>query len=1142
MMNTSDVHTASSVGNDDEWELSKENVQPLKQGRQIANLSAALCMMNSGSSDIRLQEEKQQFENEIRTYSGDDPLEVWHRYINWTEQNFPRGGRDGKLLRLLEAVVHKFKVVEKYKNDKRYVDAWLKLSSMHNDPLAMYEVMWDLGYGTTIAAFYQTWSWTVEQLGNFKKADTIYQYGIERRAEPLDWLTRQHSEYQARIVKRTAGEYVDPCEGVPMIMQHEQQRIHLGQLRGSGKNKTVGSNRVQATSHGSRSGLGVAPLQLPQPQMSNARSNGVQIFCDENTVSRAIPAQTGEWQSIPNRSTFDTENEKKAGVWTKAKVKQKHMNNVNFADVSQVSRPDFDVHEDANQPPPATPKHSQLHFNAHSVLSDRKPSKSYDIVHKLQNPHPTEPTDILVMCRKDQIYQGVEEFQFEEIRAARFMAKRKEEEQNHLIQELAAKNQQLQAEREAERRGFQAEREEMKRRLLEKEMFVQAMQQMTLDKDNSSKPQISDNSASNDSGNAGNIMSSSGCSKSSITAHESASSLLKSPNWSASSGKTPDSNKGILKKSLIMPSPTVNTKEAMQAVFGMFNNTLDVEAHFGFGPTTNNNAEEPMETNFLPLGARPKTTYYNGNHSSDAAGIMLYEDSETVKPCSNVMVFEDPVEKSKPKQNDIMIYEDLHLGYKSTPNDRVKIYEDYSAPVISEDSKPIKMPNHKLMVYEDPSPSKVDDNEKAPVEDQENRAPVGYQVETKRQGLSGILQPSKGIAFEAPEAIEKMLHGFNADIDELDGICPLPDDQDFTFAPSGASTSKFNVPVHMISTPFHASKNVPLPDAGVSKIHRQPLGEVDNTLMEHQQYNSDDDADKENSRDQFRIPENVPFAPRTGVRTRCSIGLALLSPISETSEKSSSSNEASSNRLGLTTTHHHSTMHTHMKTPHQSINHSKHTSINPIKALTFNNKSLSAHKLGVSLISTHTEPLKLAEMQPLSETLNMTCHEVDISAYTPPDLDGHEQKVMSESIMINPKNPFDLNLIANFLANLDEPLNNYENYIECVGLLPQIRTKDGLILGDDTYMVDTKIGEGAFGKVYTAQTYEDLLGSDRICLKIQTPACPWEFYISCELQKRLSCANLSDLSQAFALFNHGYFYENGSCLVTPFHQNGSILF
>ncbi|XP_039556633.1 mitotic checkpoint serine/threonine-protein kinase BUB1 beta-like, partial [Passer montanus] len=108
-----------------EWELSKENVQPLRQGRVMSSLQEALSQQDS-SSHTAVQLKKQEFEAEIRFYSGDDPLDVWERYIRWTEQAFPGGGKDGNLSAVLERAVQALHGQQRYYKDLRYLNLWLK--------------------------------------------------------------------------------------------------------------------------------------------------------------------------------------------------------------------------------------------------------------------------------------------------------------------------------------------------------------------------------------------------------------------------------------------------------------------------------------------------------------------------------------------------------------------------------------------------------------------------------------------------------------------------------------------------------------------------------------------------------------------------------------------------------------------------------------------------------------------------------------------------------------------------------------------------------------------------------------------------------------------------------------------------------
>jgi hypothetical protein len=61
-----------------EWELSKENIQPLKGGRKASKLANILQPRDEETQKL-LQEERQNFETELRSYNGTDPLDPWYR-------------------------------------------------------------------------------------------------------------------------------------------------------------------------------------------------------------------------------------------------------------------------------------------------------------------------------------------------------------------------------------------------------------------------------------------------------------------------------------------------------------------------------------------------------------------------------------------------------------------------------------------------------------------------------------------------------------------------------------------------------------------------------------------------------------------------------------------------------------------------------------------------------------------------------------------------------------------------------------------------------------------------------------------------------------------------------------------------------
>eukprot|EP00095_Tigriopus_kingsejongensis_P011950 maker-scaffold476_size161517-snap-gene-0.34 protein:Tk11950 transcript:maker-scaffold476_size161517-snap-gene-0.34-mRNA-1 annotation:"mitotic checkpoint serine threonine-protein kinase bub1 beta" len=107
-----------------EWELSKENIQPLKAGRKAAALA------NYGLTDPQRQKDlrdvTQRFEAEIRRSDLADPLAPWDAYVTWIEQAYPKGGPDGNLKLVLEHAIKRFKNESPWNQDARYCHIWIK--------------------------------------------------------------------------------------------------------------------------------------------------------------------------------------------------------------------------------------------------------------------------------------------------------------------------------------------------------------------------------------------------------------------------------------------------------------------------------------------------------------------------------------------------------------------------------------------------------------------------------------------------------------------------------------------------------------------------------------------------------------------------------------------------------------------------------------------------------------------------------------------------------------------------------------------------------------------------------------------------------------------------------------------------------
>ncbi|XP_074091192.1 mitotic checkpoint serine/threonine-protein kinase BUB1 beta [Macrotis lagotis] len=410
----------------DEWELSKENVLPLRQGRIMSTLQEALTQQDT-SSHSALHQQKRAFESEIRFYSGDDPLDVWVRYINWTEQNFPQGGKESNMSTLLERAVEALQEEKRYYNDPRFLSLWLKLGRLCNEPLDMYSYLHSQGIGISLAQFYISWAEEYEARENYKKADLIFQEGFQCKAEPLDKLQSHHRQFQFRVSRHTLLA-LDKEEEEDVPEASGPQRSTLADLKSKGKKiAKVPINRVGSALKAANQGQG-----LPNPVNQQTLSGSKFAVFDENAdgASRTeLPMVTAEpWKAPPVRRA--KENELQAGPWTKSRLRS------NAASVTTMptTLPNFVPYvEESAQQQIMTP--CKIEPSINHVLSTRKPGKQEeDPLQRVQN-HQQESQEKKekMMCCKEKIYAGVGEFSFEEIRAEVFWKKLKEKREAELL-------------------------------------------------------------------------------------------------------------------------------------------------------------------------------------------------------------------------------------------------------------------------------------------------------------------------------------------------------------------------------------------------------------------------------------------------------------------------------------------------------------------------------------------------------------------------------------------------------------------------------------------------------------------------------------------------------------------------------------
>ncbi|XP_075353184.1 mitotic checkpoint serine/threonine-protein kinase BUB1 [Mycteria americana] len=152
---------------------------------------------------------------------------------------------------------------------------------------------------------------------------------------------------------------------------------------------------------------------------------------------------------------------------------------------------------------------------------------------------------------------------------------------------------------------------------------------------------------------------------------------------------------------------------------------------------------------------------------------------------------------------------------------------------------------------------------------------------------------------------------------------------------------------------------------------------------------------------------------------------------------------------------------------------------------------------------------------------------------------GQDRTARSVRAAVLVENPWDKELICKFLSELPKPLHTYANYFEWKSTLPSIILKAELPLGSSSFHVDCLVGEGAFARVYQASILDasNPRNNQKVILKVQKPANPWEFYIATQLVERLN----PSIHHLYIHFYSAHFFQNGSILVGELYNYGTLL-
>ncbi|CAN6454178.1 unnamed protein product [Victoria cruziana] len=261
----------------DEWELYKENVKPLKRGRNVHLLNEALSCNNDNFSKKFLLEHRRKLIEAIDDYKGDDPLMPWLKCIKWVQEYFPAGGKYSGLIVMYEQCVRTFWHDPQYKDDLRYLKVWLEYADNCSDAEVIYKFLNANEIGQTHSCYYISYALHMESKHKLK---------IEESA-------------QDSLPARVFGTVLAAAEVGRHAMQQQPDasRKRAKLVRGS-------SN---------------APLSI----YNDATSEVLSVQSSPN-ASHGISSKSKGWRTLGTQTDRNKENMIAPAKWTSIKIPQKN--------------------------------------------------------------------------------------------------------------------------------------------------------------------------------------------------------------------------------------------------------------------------------------------------------------------------------------------------------------------------------------------------------------------------------------------------------------------------------------------------------------------------------------------------------------------------------------------------------------------------------------------------------------------------------------------------------------------------------------------------------------------------------------------------------------------------------------------------
>ncbi|XP_064955008.1 mitotic spindle checkpoint protein BUBR1-like isoform X3 [Musa acuminata AAA Group] len=298
-----------ATGGGFEWEVYKENVRPLKRGRDVKLLNHALRSQVDRSLNASLLRTRRRMIEAIDEYQGEDPLQPWLRCIKWVQESFPTGGECSGLIVMYEQCVRTFWHDDRYRDDLRYLRVWLEYADSCADAEVIFQFLEANQIGQSHSIFYTSYAMHLESKNKLRKADEILNLGLARKARSLVKLEDAYRTFLVRSTQKKHG-------------NDEGLAYHPLPIRSFG---TVLTSAESIPGRQPAENFGQSKRMVALQRIDTNKP--LTIYKDANTGANDqcsnLKANERSWSTLGSRSDRSKENVSIPKKWSSYKVPQK---------------------------------------------------------------------------------------------------------------------------------------------------------------------------------------------------------------------------------------------------------------------------------------------------------------------------------------------------------------------------------------------------------------------------------------------------------------------------------------------------------------------------------------------------------------------------------------------------------------------------------------------------------------------------------------------------------------------------------------------------------------------------------------------------------------------------------------------------